>query len=75
MKLRTILWTSLAVVSELHVANSQSRLPIDVAKLGPQVGEQVPDFRLQDQAGRIWTRESVLGPKGGLLVFVRSADW
>ncbi len=30
----------------------QSRTPIEVASLGPQVGEQVPDFSLPDQNGR-----------------------
>lgn len=52
-----------------------SRIQIDVSALGPQVGEQVPDFSLPDQHGRIWTRESIMGPKGAMLVFVRSADW
>ena len=51
------------------------RVKIDVSKLGPQVGEQVPDFSLKDQAGRTWTRSSIMGPKGAMLVFVRSADW
>jgi hypothetical protein len=48
---------------------------IDVSKLGPQVGEQVPDFNLQDHAGKTWTRDSIMGPKGAMLVFFRSADW
>lgn len=48
---------------------------IDVSKLGPQIGERVPDFSLRDQAGRTQTRESITGPKGAMLVFVRSADW
>jgi len=48
---------------------------IDVAKLGPQVGEIVPDFSLSDQNGNLWTRSSIMGPKGAMLVFVRSADW
>ena len=49
--------------------------PIDVSKLGPQVGERVPDFSLNDQNGRAWTLQSIMGPKGAMLVFVRSADW
>jgi peroxiredoxin len=53
----------------------QPRTKIDVAKLGPQVGEQVPDFSLQDQNGKTWTRQSIMGAKGAMLVFVRSADW
>jgi hypothetical protein len=49
--------------------------PIDVSKLGPQVGERVPDFSLKDQNGKTWTPESIVGPKGAMLVFFRSADW
>jgi hypothetical protein len=48
---------------------------IDVSELGPQVGEVVPDFSLPDQTGVIRTRESIMGPRGAMLVFVRSADW
>jgi hypothetical protein len=51
------------------------RTPIDVTKLGPQVGERVPDFTLTDQNGRSWTLPAVMGPKGAMLVFFRSADW
>jgi hypothetical protein len=53
----------------------QSRTPIDVASLGPQVGERVPEFSLPDQHGETRTLESVLGPNGALLLFHRSADW
>ena len=56
------------------IAQSQ-RTKIDVATLGPQVGQQVPDFSLNDQNGKTWTRQSILGPKGAMLVFFRSADW
>jgi hypothetical protein len=48
---------------------------IDVAKLGPQVGERVPDFSLPDQHGTTRTLQSIMGPRGAMLVFVRSADW
>ena len=48
---------------------------IDVSKLGPQVGEQVPDFSLKDQNGKTWTLPSIMGPKGAMLVFFRSVDW
>ena len=53
----------------------QERTPVDVASLGPQVGEIVPDFSLPDQNGRVWTRDSILGPNGAILLFHRSADW
>lgn len=53
----------------------QTRQPIDIARLGPQVGERVPDFNLQDQSGKRQTLQSIMGPKGAMLVFFRSADW
>ncbi len=48
---------------------------IDVSRLGPQVGQVVPDFRLRDAQGKVWTRDSIMGPKGTMLVFSRSVDW
>ena len=48
---------------------------IDVSRLGPQVGQVVPDFRLRDAQGKMWSRDSLMGPKGAMLVFSRSADW
>ena len=53
----------------------QERTPVDVASLGPQIGERVPDFALPDQNGRVRTRDSILGPNGAILLFHRSADW
>jgi cytochrome oxidase Cu insertion factor (SCO1/SenC/PrrC family) len=54
---------------------NESRRPIDIAALGPQTGERVPDFSLPDQNGRVVSLDSVLGPNGALLMFYRSADW
>jgi peroxiredoxin len=39
------------------------------------VGSKVPDFALEDQNGRRLTLHDLMGPKGMLLVFTRSADW
>ena len=47
----------------------------DVQRLGPQVGERVAAFTLRDQHGQSRTLESLIGPKGLMLVFYRSADW
>jgi cytochrome oxidase Cu insertion factor (SCO1/SenC/PrrC family) len=52
----------------------QPTLP-DVQKLGPQIGTRVPDFTLLDQKGQSRTLASLMGPKGLMLVFFRSADW
>lgn len=77
--LRPILHTLAAAACALCVgaAAAQDLAPseINVSELGPQVGEIVPDFRLPDQNGDYWTRESIMGPRGAMLVFVRSADW
>ena len=35
----------------------------------------VPEFSAPDQTGKIQTLKSIMGPKGALLVFFRSADW
>jgi hypothetical protein len=44
-------------------------------KTGPAVGDSVPDFAAPDQGGRTQTLKSIMGPKGAMLVFYRSADW
>ena len=51
------------------------RTPVDVNALGPQVGETVPDFSLPDQHGAEQTLEDIMGPRGALILFHRSADW
>lgn len=65
----------MTLVVPAEVRAMQERTPVDVASLGPQIGEQVPDFTLPDQNGRIQTRDSILGPNGAILLFHRSADW
>ena len=60
-------------VVTLPAQSARSR--IDLSKLGPQVGARVPDFTLADQSGRQRTLQSIMGPRGAMLVFVRSADW
>jgi len=47
----------------------------NVQKVGPQVGDPVPDFTLPDQYGASRTLKSLIGPSGLMLVFYRSADW
>jgi hypothetical protein len=44
-------------------------------KTGPEVGQQVPAFSAPDQDGRTQTLKSIMGSKGAMLVFFRSADW
>lgn len=42
---------------------------------GIKKGSTIPALSLRDQTGRIQTLQSLMGPKGLMLVFVRSADW
>ena len=48
---------------------------VDVEHIGPQLGAGLPDFSLRDQHGEAHSLKSLLGPKGALIVFFRSADW
>jgi hypothetical protein len=44
-------------------------------KTGPEVGQRIPTFSATDQNGRTQELKSIMGPKGAMLVFFRSADW
>ena len=65
----TIMATAIAALA------GQAPAPVDTSKLGPQVGAAVPAFSGIDQFGKPQTLQSVMGPKGAMLVFFRSADW
>lgn len=73
---RFVGWSLLALLMTLPLSAQQgSRPKVDVSKLGPQVGQKVPEFSLPDQTGTTRTLQSIMGPKGAMLVFIRSADW
>jgi len=57
------------------VVSVASQSTVDLEQIGPQVGSRVPSFTLPDQTGRVRTLDSLMGPKGAILVFFRSADW
>jgi hypothetical protein len=42
---------------------------------GPPIGSRMPDFTLRDQNGKPHSLQSLLGPKGAVILFFRSADW
>jgi Peroxiredoxin len=74
-----LLGASIAANVVAAAAPIQSRVQaparVDVQQVGPQVGTRVPDFSLPDQGGRLRTLGSLMGPRGVVLVFFRSADW
>ena len=63
-----------ALMAAPNASQQQGTALPDVQKLGPQVGIRVPDFALLDQKGQSRTLASLMGPKGLMLVFYRSAD-
>ena len=74
--MRRIMFVAVLVVLVAVQAQTQgNRTRVDVARLGPQVGEPVPDFTLLDQTGKSQSLQSIMGRRGAMLVFVRSADW
>jgi hypothetical protein len=42
---------------------------------GPPVGAKMAGFELKDQEDKLQTLASILGPKGAIILFYRSADW
>jgi len=42
---------------------------------GPAIGSRLPSFELPDQEGKPRSLKSLLGPKGAVILFYRSADW
>jgi hypothetical protein len=67
--------TPFLLAAALAAAIAAQEPAVDVQKIGPQVGDRVPDFALPDQQGHTRSLESLMGPKGAVLVFFRSADW
>ena len=74
---KKILLTLAAVVgfSSTTMLLGAEREQVVVSNLGPQIGDQVPDFQLSDQFGELQNLESIMGPNGAMILFHRSADW
>jgi hypothetical protein len=64
-----------ATIAVVAAQTPPVKTALDLAKLGPQIGERVHDFSLPDQNGVQRDVKSVLGPNGAMLVFFRSAEW
>ena len=59
-----------------RLANSQTAAQtVDVETVGPKIGDTLPEFSLRDQGGQVHSLKSLLGSKGAIIVFFRSADW
>jgi len=53
---------------------SNTAQTVDVDTVGPKIGETLPEFSLRDQGGQVHSLKSLLGSKGAIIVFFRSAD-
>ena len=73
--IRSTILVAIALAASATLTGQQPASTIDVDTLGPDVGAPVPPFTLPDQTGQPRTLRSLMGPKGLVLVFFRSADW
>lgn len=69
-----VLWLALAPGAGSR-AQAPTPVRLDVSQMGPPVGARVPDFSLEDQSGAKRNLQSIMGRRGAVLVFIRSADW
>lgn len=65
----------LAAAMAVLAATTAAQSPVDPGVAGPAVGTEAPAFTLTDHTGTPRSLAALLGPRGGLLVFSRSADW
>ena len=75
MSIARVLSLAVAVTAIAISAGAQAPALPDVQRLGPPVGTRVPDFTLPDQHGTPRSLSSLMGTRGLMLVFSRSADW
>ena len=66
---------ALVLFSPLIMAQANSANASFATKLGPSVGSKTPTFEAKDQFGHAQSFATLRGPKGLILVFIRSADW
>lgn len=74
-----IVLTSLLLVSAYASAQEARMRPLPDLdknmKTGPAIGRTIPAFEVNDHMGCRQTFETLRGPKGLVLLFIRSADW
>ncbi len=75
MRMRFAVAIAIAIAATVTLNSQEARTRIEVETLGPQIGDRIPGFQLQDSTGTTQTLESLTGPEGALIVFSRSADW
>ena len=69
--LTAVAFTALAPADRPRANQSHAGLK----ERGPAVGSKLPQFKARDQFGNEQTPASLVGEKGAVLLFFRSADW
>lgn len=62
-------------MGRVHILMLMTACSLFARDYGPAVGSRMPTFELPDQDGHKRNLGDVMGPKGALIVFYRSADW
>lgn len=76
MRHRSLVLFLLTCVTATALAQAPAgQTPVNLDRVGPAVGTAAPAFSLPDARGVTRSLQSLLGPKGALIVFNRSADW
>lgn len=63
------------IFSAATLRNSQSNKTTQTESIGMIPGQQAPAFMLGDQFDSMQSNATLKGPRGTVLLFVRSADW
>jgi len=68
-------WTIMSRIPALLAAAALAAAQAPSIPTGPAVGSRIPVFQAVDQNGKTQTFDTLRGPNGLVLEFVRSADW
>jgi hypothetical protein len=63
------------LLAQGNISQRTSKAEKSAIATGPEVGQKIPYFRALDQNGKLQDFNSIRGPKGAMIVFLRSADW
>jgi len=71
-----VLLSSSIIVFSQESTNSNSQIDPELGfSTGPAIGEKVPAFNLPDQSGEQKSLKDLIGKKGAVIDFHRSAAW
>jgi AhpC/TSA family len=68
-------WSFVRRTAQFAGLVAASTLLLAARDYGPAIGAKMPDFSLRDQNGTTHTLQSLLKPRGAVILFFRSADW